>query len=421
MKTKIWFCLFLMLGIVAMRAQEVSFDKAPPADRVAHLAAVGDYAGIEKISEDIDQQSKGVHNLAYFQNLLDVIIGLGRDARKMSYERRWAIRKLQWKILLTKHSNTRDAHEVFLLKRMQVLLALYGGLTWQRTSLHADEDQFVALRRDAAALLWSYRDCLQQWIIPNYKDKPVIGMMSIVMPPGKAADEFEAKLKKLRPVSKQNEYDNMEQSELKSELYGLNQYATSFIRSEYSWPPADDATIVKLLETFPPYWFSREQLLKEVHDRQQQLLKDDPKSVEEALQRVVMKPQSVPQIDERVAAVRYLGAHRVAEAVPLLVEHLTEIKPFIVHNSLDFEDTFPASAALAQIGEPAVEPLKALLEKTNARPDRLLIVYILLKIKGRKWTTTYLTEASQAGKSEISAADVEELKGWVNRQEDVDQ
>src|SRR6516164_563677 len=106
MKTRIWLCVSLILGVVTMRAEELSVESAPPAvvDRVAQLVAAGDYAAVGKVSEEIDKQFNGVHDAEYFRNLLGILAGLRRDQSPLSFDRRWAIRKLEWRILLTKHS-----------------------------------------------------------------------------------------------------------------------------------------------------------------------------------------------------------------------------------------------------------------------------------------------------------------------------
>ena len=136
--------------------------------------------------------------------------------------------------------------------------------------------------------------------------------------------------------------------------------------------------------------------------------------VQAALMRVVTKPTTIEEMGERVDAVRFLGAHGVAEAVPFLVDRLTKITPFETDNYLNFDETYPASVALAQIGEPAVKPLQALFEKSRSGEDQLVIVHTLLKIKGKAWTASYLAELNRAGKSVIPSAGLEELKAWVN-------
>ncbi|MEI9896524.1 MAG: hypothetical protein WDN28_22355 [Chthoniobacter sp.] len=69
------------------------------------------------------------------------------------------------KILLTKHSGSEDA--LIILHMKDGLDA--GGFKRNDLIPFADENQFIALRLDAAALLLSYHDSLQSWIIPNYQ------------------------------------------------------------------------------------------------------------------------------------------------------------------------------------------------------------------------------------------------------------
>jgi hypothetical protein len=262
MKTKIWLCIALIMGVIGMRAEELSVETAPPgvADRVAQLVGVGDYAGIAKVSDEIDSQFKGVHDAEYFRNLLGVLAGLHRDKREFSYDRRWAIRKLQWKILLTKHSGTKDAFAILDMKDWLI----WVGLTPGGISIYGDNDQLVALRLDAAALLWSYRDCLRDWIIPNYKPKPVRGQMSVAVPNTAAEAQAAARERLLEPILVQNAYDNSEQDKLRESLRNLNHVATILIECDFSWLPEDDATVAKLLDTFPDDSKPRERLLREL-------------------------------------------------------------------------------------------------------------------------------------------------------------
>ncbi len=44
----------------------------------------------------------------------------------------------------------------------------------------------------------------------------------------------------------------MEQRELNDSLRMLNYAATQLVLSDFSWPPADDATVTQLLDAFPP-------------------------------------------------------------------------------------------------------------------------------------------------------------------------
>ncbi len=51
----------------------------------------------------------------------------------------------------------------------------------------------------------------------------------------------------------------------------------------------------------------------------------------------------------RVEAVKQLGRKRSVEAVPLLIDGLMKLTPLTSGNILDFEESYPASAALVQI------------------------------------------------------------------------
>jgi hypothetical protein len=270
MKTKICLCISLSLSLIATRAEELTIETVPTAvaDRVAQLVSIGDYAGVTKASEDIDNQFKGVHDAEYFRNLLGIVGGLLRDKGELSYNRRWAIRKLQWKILLTKYSSAKDAETVLKMKDWlsSTGFASYGA------SRVADDTQFVALRLDAASLLWSYGEFLRQSIIPNYQRKPEGNNESGVILDPVAAAQAVAQAKQLAPILTQNKCDNLEQESLTTSLRLLNRDTANLVLHDFSWPPEDDATITKLLETFPADAKTRERLLDELAARRQAFL-----------------------------------------------------------------------------------------------------------------------------------------------------
>jgi hypothetical protein len=266
MKMKIWLSAFLLLSIVATRAEDLSLNPAAPssmADRVAQMVAAGDYARISKVTAEIDRQAKGVYDVAYFRNLLGVLAGLTRNTgNEPSYAHRWAIRKVLWKVLLTRHSNRADANSVLKMKDS----LLWVVLSQEGVSRFADDDQFVALRTDAANLLWSYRASLGQWIVPNYKFKPMIGPTSVAVSAPNPADPAaaapaDAAAKLQQATFTRNKDENMEQIRLNDSLRLLSDDASSLITREFSWPTVDDATVTKLLDTFPPRTERRDQLL----------------------------------------------------------------------------------------------------------------------------------------------------------------
>jgi hypothetical protein len=279
MKTKIWLCAFLILSVIATRAEELALnsgDGSAVATRVAQLVAAGDYAGVARVSDEIESQARGVHDITYFRDLLGLLAGLTHDTGiELTYAHRWAIRKVQWKIVLTKHSHPQDAHNI--LKMKNSLLRI--GLSPQGLSSFADEDQFVALRLDAAALLWSYRDSLGQWIIPNYQPKAMKGQSSGIKPATKPVDpaaaaqaDAQARLREIELT--RNKWENMEQIELNDALRQLNSDASWLIIHDFTWPPEDDATVTKLLDTFPPEMFSRDQMLEKVAAMQRYRLQE---------------------------------------------------------------------------------------------------------------------------------------------------
>jgi hypothetical protein len=136
----------------------------------------------------------------------------------------------------------------------------------------------VALRLDAANLLWSYRDSLNQGIIPNYHPKGVVidngikpGPTPDAVFPGLVAKAAaEARLKAAEADRSNNEF--REQMELNASLRRLDRAAASLIIHDFSWPPRDDATVTKLLDTFPNPPYSRVDMLAEVANKQQERL-----------------------------------------------------------------------------------------------------------------------------------------------------
>jgi len=271
----------LFVSVLPLRGEQLSLESAPPVivNRVAQLTNAGNYPAILAMAEDIEAQSKGVHGIEYFRNLLGVLAGLWRDIGSApSFDRLWALRKIEWKILLAKHSNAKDAFKILQMKRLLVS----SGLISLSTSALKDQDQFVALRLDAAALLKAYCASLQEWIIPGYIRKPSHGPMSAsILDPEKAKTAI-AEEKRQDAELTENGYGNDEQDELNNSLRLLANVAGNLVKYDFSWPPDDDQTVADLLDTFPPRFESRERFLEELKSWRRQNLEEYKKMMKEA-------------------------------------------------------------------------------------------------------------------------------------------
>ncbi len=115
----------------------------------------------------------------------------------------------------------------------------------------------------------------------------------------------------------------------------------------------------------------------------------------------------------RLAAIQTLGEKRAAQAAPLLTERLTSILPISVDNYLSIRGTYPAGDALVQIGEPAVAPLKASFEATQDRRNRLVYLFTLMRIDGKKGTVEYLCRLQKLNQEKFPEDEMKGLVHWV--------
>ncbi len=90
-----------------------------------------------------------------------------------------------------------------------------------------------------------------------------------------------------------------------------------------------------------------------------------------------------------------------------------KLTPLTSGNILDFEESYPASAALVQIGEPAVAQIARRFEVTPSELDRLVLLDTLIRIKGKEWVVTYLSEVVKRDEGRISKVKLGELQAWA--------
>ena len=131
------------------------------------------------------------------------------------------------------------------------------------------------------------------------------------------------------------------------------------------------------------------------------------------IRKAISGPTSIIGWQERIDAVKQLGDERAYEAVPALVDNLTRITPFMVNNFLDYQETYPASDALAKIGVRAIPQLTKRFEETTSEPERLILLDTLVRIKGKNWVFNYLGQVDKQRTSTASTERLGTLQAWV--------
>ncbi|MHA3770360.1 hypothetical protein ACXR0O_02350 [Verrucomicrobiota bacterium sgz303538] len=124
-------------------------------------------------------------------------------------------------------------------------------------------------------------------------------------------------------------------------------------------------------------------------------------------------PKSLKEFRARVEEVKRLGEERSVESIPMLISGLMKITPLVTNNVSNFEETYPASAALVQIGEPAVSQIVTRFELTSSDPERLVLLHTLMRIKGVAWVARYLSQLGERSESPALKARLGELQQWV--------
>lgn len=117
--------------------------------------------------------------------------------------------------------------------------------------------------------------------------------------------------------------------------------------------------------------------------------------------------------DELTQAVKQIGLARKAESVPFLVTNLTRISPVHTSNAVDFAQTYPCSAALVEIGEPAVPQIQARFLATKSNIEQMVLLDTLLRIKGRDFVAIWLERLPDNGSGALPEQRRTELKQWA--------
>lgn len=132
-----------------------------------------------------------------------------------------------------------------------------------------------------------------------------------------------------------------------------------------------------------------------MHDKEP-LDKKQSKQREDTIFKLIRKVTAPPKDNEdifrpaSIDAVLELGKLKAVEAIPVLLQNLTSIGPLSMDDMFDYTTNFPCSAALIEIGEPAVEPCVKLLQTTPSIKERNVLLHILGKIKGNVWLIEYV-------------------------------
>jgi hypothetical protein len=120
--------------------------------------------------------------------------------------------------------------------------------------------------------------------------------------------------------------------------------------------------------------------------------------------------------EECTRLVLQLGEQKVVEAVPYLVAKITAIKSPHVYNAMDWNNGYPCSTALAQIGDVAVPQIQNQFTGTVSGVDQLILLHTLIRIKGPQFVADWLETLKTRDETVISGDRLNELKGWVASQ-----
>jgi hypothetical protein len=120
--------------------------------------------------------------------------------------------------------------------------------------------------------------------------------------------------------------------------------------------------------------------------------------------------------EECTRLVLQLGEQKVVEAVPYLVAKITAIKSPHVYNAMDWNNGYPCSTALAQIGDVAVPQIQNQFTRTASGVDQLILLHTLIRIKGAQVVADWLETLKPYNQTIIPEDRLNELKGWVRSQ-----
>jgi hypothetical protein len=120
--------------------------------------------------------------------------------------------------------------------------------------------------------------------------------------------------------------------------------------------------------------------------------------------------------EECTRLVLQLGEQKVVEAVPYLVAKITAIKSPHVYNAMDWNNGYPCSTALAQIGDVAVPQIQNQFTGTASGVEQLILLHTLIRIKGAQVVADWLETLKPNNQTIIPEDRLNELKGWVQSQ-----
>lgn len=121
-----------------------------------------------------------------------------------------------------------------------------------------------------------------------------------------------------------------------------------------------------------------------------------PPLLREAIIVLEKKPTTPEVLQAQLAIVHRLGREKCVEAIPTLLDHMLEIRPVSLPEPGFVFGAYPCSEALAQIGEPAIKPVRSQLLVTSPTAEfygqQRILITILLEIKGEKYVIDWLKE-----------------------------
>jgi hypothetical protein len=257
-----------LLGSMRARAAE-----GPPPEiieKAKQFALKRDYPAVLNMMEEIDRQFKEVHNADYFYSLLALIRGVSQAKNQQpsdgaDYECAWTVRKVYWKIYLTRPNEPKDAPAVWRMKQY----AVDGGVSSIDDQEYRNTDQFVALRNDAIALLYTYANSVRAEIIPGYHYRPDRWATGAIAgtPPTPTPEEI-AEKKRTEAEFAVNAIANDTQRQLNQCLDQLPHAVEHLVEWDFGFPPEDDQTFSALMDQVPPRSYDKETALRNIaHDR----------------------------------------------------------------------------------------------------------------------------------------------------------
>jgi hypothetical protein len=144
-----------------------------------------------------------------------------------------------------------------------------------------------------------------------------------------------------------------------------------------------------------------------------------PKAVSEEMKLVaaaIDRPQSINSFDGWTRAlemVKEMGEKKQVEAIPLLLDSMFVLNPLSINNAFDLEDSYPCSAALIQIGEPAVVQVQERFLRVTDSLEQLILLNTLLRIEGPQAVSDWLGNIKATNNPSLTEKRLVHLQGWV--------